>query len=562
LIGQVGAARVAPMIRRMSFRDALAEYAPFDVITGHISAAPGDKLPPDRTCITLFRDPVDRALSEFFFSRTVHVSGVRDPAESLGDVEAWVDAAGESEMVALNAHVNALWPFGWREQSAPSLEKRLAAAKQGLDDFDLVGVQHRLHEFVAMLDFYAGWPAPDSLPRDNATPARLGVADIRPQSLTRLRDLLAPDIELFDYAKKHFAKQRLRVLLQSSQLRASTDEPDGSGAANPTVKVESAPETDFGNREMVIEGVSVAGDISGASFRDASGASFVQTGEWVTIRISFRSAIDEPNLCVGIAIRDHSGGLTFGTNTFHLGNRLSVGPGRYAIAFRFANTLGLGRYAVTAALHRGVSHLEGCFHWRERVCEFEVMDMLSAPFDGRVRLAVEAFAEPLDEFSRLTVMDDTKDQNNAAILGRRNSPLRSFAAALRAVDHLAAVPRGADGFVKLVIANRGSENWPAFGRHAVHVSYHWVACDGRSLVFDGLRTSLPHDLAPGQSVTLRCFFRAPDVPGRAKLVWTLVQEEVAWFDEAEHGSCLVQDVDVLVHEPGSSNTPESRLSAE
>jgi hypothetical protein len=51
------------------------------------------------------------------------------------------------------------------------------------------------------------------------------------------------------------------------------------------------------------------------------------------------------------------------------------------------------------------------------------------------------------------------------------------------------------------------------------------------VVFEGLRTRLPHDVAPGQSVRVAARVRAPARPGSYLLRWDLVHETVTWFSE-------------------------------
>jgi hypothetical protein len=545
LIRQAGARNVAPMIRGMSFKDAMIEYKTFGVITGHLVATPGDELPRDRICVTLLREPVDRLLSEFYFTRTIHTTGARHGDISGESLDAWLAGLSEDEQIKLNAHVDALWPFGWSERTLPALERRLAAAKRALDQFDLVGLQHLLHESIAVLDYRLGWRAPASLPVDNPTPLRPAPTDLPPATAASLRQLLAADIELFHYAGQRFAGQLRKTLVEAT---ASHAERRTASAADDCTEFEARigeeagdkdgdPRGAAGTGKMVIDAVVVTGEISGTRF--------VQSGEWVTIRLEFRSHIDERDLSVRMGIRDHSGALVFGTSTLDMGSTLSVGPGRYAVSYVFSNVLGMGRYHVSAALHRGKSQLEGCFHALEQASEFEVIDVLSQPFEGRVRLNVEARAEALDDSSRILAEDATAGQPRTFALGRRNPALRDFHAELHASDRLLDVRRGADGLMLLDIVNRGAETWPAYGRQCVHVSHHWLAEDGRAMMFDGLRTALPHDVRPGQTVQLRCFFRAPEQEGKARLVWTLVQEEVAWFDHREVGSRLEQEVVVF-----------------
>jgi hypothetical protein len=177
----------------------------------------------------------------------------------------------------------------------------------------------------------------------------------------------------------------------------------------------------------------------------------------------------------------------------------------------------MGRYSLTTAVHRGPSHLERCFHWWESACTFEVADSVAEPFQGRIRLHVEARAEPIGPSSQLVTSDVTGGSLVlAATLGRRNAALRDFRARLASLDVLNDMRRGADGLMTFDITNSGGESWGAYGRQPVHVSHRWLARDGATLMFDGLRTALPYDVAPGQTLRLRCFFRAPDTEGEER----------------------------------------------
>ncbi|MGE5303758.1 MAG: SPOR domain-containing protein [Alphaproteobacteria bacterium] len=77
------------------------------------------------------------------------------------------------------------------------------------------------------------------------------------------------------------------------------------------------------------------------------------------------------------------------------------------------------------------------------------------------------------------------------------------------------------------------------GRYAVNLSYHWLDRKGQVVVFDGLRTPLPQDLKPGESVKINASIRAPQHPGQYTLEVTLVQEAAAWFPEKDGGQLTV-----------------------
>jgi len=84
----------------------------------------------------------------------------------------------------------------------------------------------------------------------------------------------------------------------------------------------------------------------------------------------------------------------------------------------------------------------------------------------------------------------------------------------------------------MTIKNTGIKLWEATNeRKPVLLSYHWIDSLGKRVVYGGLRTRLPHDISSGQSVNLIATVKAPPLPGKYTLRFTMVQEHVAWFDE-------------------------------
>ena len=108
---------------------------------------------------------------------------------------------------------------------------------------------------------------------------------------------------------------------------------------------------------------------------------------------------------------------------------------------------------------------------------------------------------------------------------------------------------------EVTVKNTSKNMWPSKpnekGRNAVNLSYHWFDRKGAVVVFDGLRTPLPHDVQPGESVQLRATIQPPDRAGQYTLEVTLVQETVAWFPERD-GDKITRSVNVL-----TANTEET-----
>ncbi len=92
---------------------------------------------------------------------------------------------------------------------------------------------------------------------------------------------------------------------------------------------------------------------------------------------------------------------------------------------------------------------------------------------------------------------------------------------------------GSTQSVNVTFTNAGSAAWTAGGANPVHLSYHWRngACPGAtSAVWDGIRTSLAANVAPGATVTnLAAQVKAPAAAGAYCLQFDLVKEGVAWF---------------------------------
>ena len=98
----------------------------------------------------------------------------------------------------------------------------------------------------------------------------------------------------------------------------------------------------------------------------------------------------------------------------------------------------------------------------------------------------------------------------------------------------------------VTFSNASERKWPSKPnpkrRHAVNLAYHWLDKKGEMVVYDGLRTPLPHDLEAGGTMQLKMAIHAPDRAGDYILQVMPVQEGVAWFSE-KGGTPL----EVLVH---------------
>ncbi len=83
--------------------------------------------------------------------------------------------------------------------------------------------------------------------------------------------------------------------------------------------------------------------------------------------------------------------------------------------------------------------------------------------------------------------------------------------------------------VPITVKNTSNFTWLSSGPNPVDLGYHWTDASGKVVVWEGLRTTLPADVAPGASVTLQAQIAFPSVQGTYTLRWDLVREGVTWF---------------------------------
>jgi hypothetical protein len=107
------------------------------------------------------------------------------------------------------------------------------------------------------------------------------------------------------------------------------------------------------------------------------------------------------------------------------------------------------------------------------------------------------------------------------------------------------VPASGKFEVKVIVANQSDCGLSARNANPVNLSYHWIdVSDGSVVVFDGERTALSPGLPAGEKGQFQAMVLAPERAARYVLRITLVQEGVAWFDDAS--SSVFEDRKMVV----------------
>jgi hypothetical protein len=90
---------------------------------------------------------------------------------------------------------------------------------------------------------------------------------------------------------------------------------------------------------------------------------------------------------------------------------------------------------------------------------------------------------------------------------------------------------GVTSIANLSLENAGTATWRSRGEEGVQASYHWLDPLGNPIVWDGPRTPLPREVAPGETLELEFAVTAPRPPGPYRLAFDLVEEHRFWFAE-------------------------------
>ncbi|MGO9952256.1 MAG: Wzt carbohydrate-binding domain-containing protein [Dissulfurispiraceae bacterium] len=551
--GILGKEAASPRRLITSHRDAIRSYSKYDFISGHTVFMPNEQLDESRYYFTMLRDPLDRLISQYWYQRVnmkdrnhVHLY----PKE-LSFEEYVSSNAVEVVNLISNIQVKHFAQLAWDGIQILTDDLLLASAKTALERFDLVGVFHRYGDFVDVLCFECGWPPVDRIPRSNVTARRKSVAELDATTRNRLEELNKLDIDLYCFATALFEKRMRATLRKAINIRsdclsqevklperASTKADRCSDTESALAGVESAASffAEYGDRKIEITSILINGEIS-------LGSQLV-IGENTHVTIGFSAHYDETNVTLGIQIFDETGQFLFGTNSRCYGKDISVfSGGRYFAEFVFRNDLGMGSYIVGAHIHRGMSPMEGCFHWKDVAANFEVISDSGFHSQGRYKLYPSLEMWTSDSPEMLVIGNDAEQLRAVQRICTHTPCIAEFSGRIVPVKKIDVLYINEIIMIEVEVTNISHEMWQAGGLRPVCLSYHWQNAYGGALIFDGLRTKLPRSLAPGESVRHFMVVKAPEVVGKALLQLTLIQEHVAWFDIAGCPSCdMVVDI--------------------
>lgn len=111
---------------------------------------------------------------------------------------------------------------------------------------------------------------------------------------------------------------------------------------------------------------------------------FINVAQKVKLNLVIKVIEDVPDLVVGYLIKDRVGQTIFGTNTYHMNQKIQcVKAGTdLNLLFSFSANLGPGTYSLSVALHADDTHLGKNYEWRDLALVFNVLNMDKDTFIG------------------------------------------------------------------------------------------------------------------------------------------------------------------------------------
>ncbi len=183
--------------------------------SGHVAYRFRDQLPARTAVMTFLRDPVDRAVSAFYFFRSLGRAMLAEEQTIPGSercCELSLDEFLEAEPHAARVNLGNVqtWMFSqlhmyhvspWRPLTRADLDE----ARRNLERVAFVGVTDRFDESIRVLCRMCDWPVPDAVPHEARTPGRPRAEAVSPEARAALKELTALDSELYRLGADLFA---------------------------------------------------------------------------------------------------------------------------------------------------------------------------------------------------------------------------------------------------------------------------------------------------------------------------------------------------------------------
>jgi hypothetical protein len=330
-----------------------------DFLGGHIWFKFKEKLNPKFYYCTVLRDPTHRFLSQFRNNRRMfefHKKNKNLDAPDLADSQviysvkfALDDFLSPSNYEICGRFYSNIQSRHFAARTSSNIfisdKELLDAAIASLEEYDLVGNMEELVCFLNTIKFYFGIDQHIDIPFLNA--AEDNPRNISDFARKRLDETNWVDNNLILWAKEHFQLDKEKGILIKNYLKSSKN-------SYPTLKSMKDAVKDSRRSIQIIE----------SSVRVELENNFIIIS--AEIEIVDPKIIPLEDVTLGFAIYDESANFIYGTNSNIADIKLFIKSyNNYRAVIRFENFLIIDHFYLTLALHKGLSHEEGSFHWLE-----------------------------------------------------------------------------------------------------------------------------------------------------------------------------------------------------
>lgn len=505
-------------------REIIAMYGGnYPVICSHVKFnRDGERLDPRYQYITCLRDPLDRMVSWLYFALNTIPHDFIGPLGSGTDIKKMVKRVIDSEgddiperIVKLHTNIYTRHFSRIITDEDVSSDDAVGRAFAAVRSYDVVGIYDDMPRFLAETAGIMGVRAPGQIERKNTTNKRPGVSRISDKLRNRLTELNGNDYALFE---------RVVNWKNAGDMSSLPARMPSGRATSVYVKHDLQPyryatsSLDLGTAEML------------------RGDHFV-TGERCEAKVDF--CLNRPALGLQLSVRvfDANERLVCALRTampMERGGR--VKERAYSASLAMKLRVPMGRYKISLLFHERDGDTEvGLLGRYDDVMSFNVLprgkDLPVPRQPGKVGILVKRFllrGKKEDEgYARLDMrmaFSAIEAEKKAASDGKGRvrvvSPFSAFSAF------------GEDRRVIVEVSNDSGEDWVGSSFYPLNLSYHLLNADGEAVIFDGLRTPFPSNgLQAGERIQAEIAVATPVPPGRYKLVPTLVQEKVCWFED-------------------------------
>ena len=486
-----GPEAVSPLLLHEKIGVIPSLFEAFDVAWGHFNLQEEYSFPHQIHHITILRNPMERLISEYYYVRNDTPSAFGPFAEMARSMT--LDEALKIRHPALVNKASRFYLKHFSPQfgSDTSDQDYLKHAQHILQEaYQTVLITERLNESIDLLCFDLGIPSTEEAPWERKTSERPGLQDLDAPAQRAIQELCAADFSLYEFALAKFDQrvQSLRRFAIAWRAAESTRFSTLSGRSSPKTKVENG---------IALENVIVR-DLFHFRDRFPLGSEFM-------IAFQIKRHREICDAIAVLSIFDSCCRLVMACD--RPVDFASEGGDTHELVWKLQANLGPGLYRLALSIRpRDEPDAMRFYLDTGVIAEFQLDQRARDPVVGYALLP-----------SVLSIDEPARYRDN-------------WTASIEVIS----VPESAraESFFKIEVSihNTGLTPLCRESCECVNFSYHWYDESGEISTFDGIRTCLPRDVAPGERCCLEALILAPDTAGSFTLVLTLVRENVGWFD--------------------------------